>query len=202
MAHRALAIFRRRLFAGLTILSLLLCLATVALWVRSYWRSDILFRFSGDAQSAQAFGMASNLGELFLFADPYPAASDLLKQGWNFNTGPSSADETIASFAGNFPPGRSAHFLGFGFGHNPAPNRTDMYVAPHWFVALLFAALPAVRLRSILRTRRQNRRNRAGLCQHCGYDLRATPQGGRCPECGHAAAAAPASQRLTAPRSS
>ncbi len=146
------------------------------------------------------FGMWSNFGELGLFAHHYPAASHPpIKQGWNFRTRPSSADGTFASFARKFPQGRSAHFLGFGFAHLPNRMRFDAYVAPHWFFALLFAALPAVRLRSILRTRR---RNRAGLCQHCGYDLRATPQGGRCPECGHAAAAAPASRRLTAPRPS
>ena len=194
MAHRALAIIRRRLFACLTILSLVLCLATVALWVRSYWRSDTLLRYSSAAQSAQAFGMGSNLGELALFAHHNPGP---WKQGWNFLPRHSSADETIASFARKFPQGRSAHFLGFGFVQLSNPFRLDAYVAPHWFFALLFAALPAVRLRSILRTRRLNR---VGLCQHCGYDLRATPQGGRCPECGHAAAAAPASPRLTAPR--
>ncbi len=189
MAHRALAIFRRRLFAGLTILSLVLCLATVALWVRSYWRSDTLYRFSSDAQSAQAFGMWSRFGELALWANHYPAGLYGLKQGWDFRTRHSSADETIATFPSNFPQRRSAHFLGFGFAHQSSPYRADVYVAPHWSLALLFAALPAVRLRSMLRTRRQNRRNRAGLCQHCGYDLRATPQGGRCPECGHATAA-------------
>ena len=183
MAHRALAIFRRRLFAGLTILSLVLCLATVALWVRSYWRSDNLFRFSSDAQGTRSFGMWSNFGELGLFAHHYPDTSHppFMQRGWNFVTGHYAADETFASYATTFPQGRSAHFLGFGFAHFSKPYRADMYVAPHWFFALLFAVLPAVRLRSILRTRR---RNRVGLCQHCGYDLRATPQGGRCPECG------------------
>ena len=49
--------------------------------------------------------------------------------------------------------------------------------APHWFVALLCAATPAIRL-----LRARMRRGPPGLCPACGYDLRATP--GRCPECG------------------
>ena len=50
---------------------------------------------------------------------------------------------------------------------------------PHWFLALLFAILPAQHLRAVVRSRR---RRRAGQCPRCGYDLRATPE--RCPECG------------------
>ena len=35
---------RRRLFASVSVLSLILCLATVGLWVRSYFRSDLIRR--------------------------------------------------------------------------------------------------------------------------------------------------------------
>src|SRR5687767_11644470 len=39
---------RRKLVNLATIVSLLLCVATVALWVRSYWRSDLIKRSRWD----------------------------------------------------------------------------------------------------------------------------------------------------------
>jgi hypothetical protein len=52
-------------------------------------------------------------------------------------------------------------------------------VVPHPHLLALTIAYPA--WWGVSRWR-QRRRNRAGLCRTCGYDLRATP--GRCPECG------------------
>ena len=39
---------RRRLFNLVAAVSLVLCVATVALWVRSYWRSDLVKRSRWD----------------------------------------------------------------------------------------------------------------------------------------------------------
>jgi hypothetical protein len=47
---------------------------------------------------------------------------------------------------------------------------------PHWFLLVVFALPLALRLMA------RKPRGRVGMCQVCGYDLRATPD--RCPECG------------------
>ena len=50
---------------------------------------------------------------------------------------------------------------------------------PHWAVALPLLIPPAV---AFWRARRRRKRIAAGLCGGCGYDVRANT--GRCPECG------------------
>ena len=60
-----------------------------------------------------------------------------------------------------------------------------VFSAPYWLMTGTLIAPPV-----LLRLRRrvvQGRRERAGLCRECGYDVRATPD--RCPECGAAAPA-------------
>jgi hypothetical protein len=159
---------RRRLLACLTILSLILCLATVGLWVRSYWRYDGVTRDIATAQRVSSCRLLSNFGELAFIIRPYPVGHI------EYDTGTTGRSSVAAWWP------REARGFG-GFGYIRADQSLRAVYCPHWFLALLFAVLPAVRARSILRNRR---RFSAGLCQHCGYDLRATPE--CCPECGRA----------------
>jgi hypothetical protein len=73
----------------------------------------------------------------------------------------------------NYLEPRAGHFAG------------DKYflAIPHSLIVLLTAPWPAW---WFVRQRKRNARRLAGLCQHCGYDLRASPE--RCPECGATAA--------------
>jgi hypothetical protein len=61
----------------------------------------------------------------------------------------------------------------------PPLRTTWTATAPHWFLVVIAAVLPAARL---LSPRRSGRR-RPGLCPRCGYDLTGDVSGA-CPECG------------------
>jgi hypothetical protein len=56
--------------------------------------------------------------------------------------------------------------------------------APHWAVTGAFALLPLAWLAGATRRAARARRARGGVCEGCGYDLRASRDIGRCPECG------------------
>jgi hypothetical protein len=117
----------------------------------------------------------------FVFRDPrLPAGEDLfLAPAWAYT---SDGRRYYLDFRGvaQLYGSSSWFFSSFGYVLAALPNGTLYAIAaPHWFLAMLFAILPALYLRAIVRSRR---RNRIGLCRVCGYDLRATPE--RCPECG------------------
>ena len=168
-------VMRRRLFTLLSWLSLLLFVAVLVLWVRSYFASDHVtyayFRARQDGRLYRRVDCQAGRGGVLIryMRSDSPlqgAAPDHV--GWS---GESSAPTKVTAGSG--------HYAGFGYNsYNSPPFYRDGHIAfPHWFAALLFM-LPAIPL---LR-RRLRRRVPPGHCARCGYDLRATPD--RCPECG------------------
>ena len=176
----------RRLVTLAAAVSLLLCVATVALWVRSYSRSDCIVYVGPSGHR----GVQWAWGALIIGMDDGGSPRRQLEF---ISWGPPSAEMRVGS-------GRWSR-LGFGYESVDAPpnvppavdawmSANDQPVArvrvrrlavPMWCVAALFSVLPIWKLVAI-----RSRRNRVGVCPSCGYDLRATPD--RCPECGAAPA--------------
>jgi hypothetical protein len=176
--HSKLAIFRRRLFTILSAISLILCITTIGLWVRSYWRADMFrTRDSYDRTPRMAgYWINSNYGSLLLarFRDwvpsPHPGENP---KGFTYST---DAAEPFPSSNGIL--GFSVQFA------DDSKLRPDFFRysirVPLWLPAILFAIAPTIWF--FAPHRRRGKRAKLGLCPTCGYDLRATPD--RCPECG------------------
>ena len=174
-----------RFFNLVVALSLVLSVATIATWARSYVIVDVVYHISAldrnDAQRLQTF--ASDPGVLryryqYITQKPRPQRG-LWDPGWFHQHDPADVMKDLPRLP---PSGRE--WWGFGFDRDvwgAANDRalTLQIIAPHWFVALLFGAIPAGRLVRLLR---HHRRRTTGHCPICGYDLRSTPD--RCPECG------------------
>jgi hypothetical protein len=200
--------------------SLALCVATAALWVRSYWRGyGIAYsssRAEGGEMNIRRFEALSSSGRLVVSS----AATDYLSllparpgerlfsvrtsqpQGWNWGAFPARSPVLPAKPQFNAlglcvdwrwkseMAGTSYHMPG------TKVRASSVHLAiPHWMVVLIGLPVPT-RWWFLRRRRRRAERLAAGLCLTCGYDLRATPRAGetlleRCPECGAAAPAPP-----------
>jgi len=176
-------------------LLLIVFLAVLVLWVRSYWRCDSVWHI----QRGELFGrttttgpeLASQLG--WVLADwtdvswpAQPPIGDSLSAG--FHGGSARAGNYIRDLREEHGPGpvRWGRDWVRQYSKNKEPrlfyDSHELRIR-HWLLAIICGAWPITSL--ILAARRSIRRRRlllAGCCKVCGYDLRATPD--RCPECG------------------
>jgi hypothetical protein len=186
----------RFLVRSFGLLSLILCLAAMVLWARSYWIGDRI-EWLGDTPGAsswlrQIYTCRSSAGGIQL--DYIRSLGTDRRSIAMFR-----ADAKHAPiFSHDHNPAKSAPILdmvtasdsifrrlGFGFdssdaGFGPPSNIWRKQLAfPYWFLITILA-IPAL---AVARSeRRRYLRGRVGICPSCGYDLRATPD--RCPECG------------------
>jgi hypothetical protein len=173
----------RHLFPFLSALSLLLCLGTCVLWVRSYGHHEGVRLFGTDKSP----GLGSLNGKAFVSwrSDGNPPR-EAVRQRWT--SVPTAGNPRLQKMD---PTSQAAKRMG-GFGYwqlafsaetYSRPVRWNYLIAPYWALAAAMALPPF----AWLWRRARNRRVallRVGRCPTCGYDLRATP--GRCPECGTA----------------
>jgi hypothetical protein len=192
-------------------LSLILCLATAALWVRSYWRLDAISRATvegGPGADSEAggptsvfTGFESERGGLLLYRsrqsihrlDPPDYGKFRAEQephGWRHRTMP--PDRYPDTEGIDDDPIVNVRFAGFLVLYERFDVVSDVQgrlvngrVADLTVILphwFLLMTLLVVPTTWWLRFHRQTMRRARGHCGRCGYDLRATP--GRCPECG------------------
>lgn len=154
--------------------SLVVLMAGVALWAKSFWMTDhLMWRdVAADERLVKEHSLLSIRGRLIL-------ASQTLNIDAAFYTGEADM-QRLKDEAGLWHWWSAQHV-----GQLMRAPRV-LFTVPHWLVIPLFAVLPLIWWRQWWRDRR---RRLTGLCPNCGYDLRTTP--GRCPECGESPEAAP-----------
>ena len=198
---------RRRLFNLAAAVSLLLCVATVALWVRSYWSANyVYYTVPGAARSldSTSLGMMQRRGvvQLERWRNGDGARSGKGTDGrwtWGTQQVDSLAGEILLRVLGEVgqigwrEPDSQILQIGYGkrvyalegfrsFSNRVRDPRVCRFVTlPHWVFALMLSIPLAARLSVMLWKGRRSSRESA-ICPTCGYDLRATPD--RCPECG------------------
>jgi hypothetical protein len=185
---------RRRLFTAVSVLSLVLCLVTLVLWVRSYYHDGGFRIIRGVAVPAT--------GQRLLEWDERELGI-ICWQGSFFWSGEftrdctvSQLDEVRSQLGVHFFPVSAADSLSvlvpnrFGFGY--AADRFEPEMSPEihvswwrlrvpiWLITVTLAILPMVGL-----PRRVKGRSH---CQVCGYNLTGNTSG-VCPECGTPTAA-------------
>jgi hypothetical protein len=179
----------KNLWGAFAVLCLMLCAASVFMWVRSHGVEDYAFR-EGDAGSALIFSGHGSLD--VVVCGRWPGDGE-----WSGASESASSPSSYSPAWGAFGSTWSAQCRGPGvyairsLGWVSTPrNRTISSSTPirqvrcvrlAWAWPAGLFALPPFAL-ALATVRRALRRRPPGLCPACGYDLRATPD--RCPECG------------------
>jgi hypothetical protein len=192
----------RRLFTLASAISLLLCIATMLVLLRSYWVADDIRRdsYTVSARTARVTSLEvfCDHGHLsFAYeSDSNPNTKDAATGVmWNwmvdFDATPASNRFSRPVRGGSILATRAGQTIywkraGFGFSFWPlrwsgarspgySARRTEVS-APCWFLTVILSLLPL--LRAV-----RNRSKKAGHCPICSYNLEGNTSG-VCPECG------------------
>src|SRR4051812_1240509 len=168
-------VVKRRLMNILAAASMLISIGTCALWVRSYWEWDgVTWRIGVQRRNEYQYwevriGSEIRVLQFSLNCNPSPRYMGGSRNKVSYKHMP--ADDLTGPEHQVLWDGWRKSALGFGLMHayrNTGYSNRSVLV-PHWFLALVFAALPGVRFYRWMKMRRRQKR---GLCWSCGYDLR------------------------------
>lgn len=199
---------RRRLFTILSALSLVLCAATVVLGLRGHFLGAELVTISrgtvrAGVARAEVLTLASRRGMFLVdrevseqrFADMMPLGSlpashvrrrqraweERRVRPWTFQHEPGRLPGH-ARMASRPPPRVPFEFRASRGSESPG-QRFTQFRAPFWALVLVTGICPGVWLARRVRAAVARRRQAAGVCAHCRFDLTGNTSG-TCPECG------------------
>jgi hypothetical protein len=164
----------RWLRSTFSVVCLLLAAVTAALWVRSYWANDWMM-YVASAGYYVDFSADTEPGTMRVWLN-MRLAPHTVEPGWLVGThsyrgmSPSLLPKEYPLFSDDFA--CRSYRLG-------SEWLTREVACPFWALVGLFGVASGAPL---LPWARRRRRRRRGLCEKCGYDVRASPE--RCPECG------------------
>jgi len=168
---------RRYIFNTLTVVSLLLLLATVGLWVdgnRSYATMAWCCSKSWCVETDSSW-----FGVLMWWK-----AENLAEPTWGIARDEFASHNAMRPASGVlyqfYQQGRSKLISGFGWSAPPGGGYGIAVLIPHWFLTLVFTVLPGV---WFIKWRKRRKLALVGSCPSCGYDLTGN-ETGVCPECG------------------
>jgi hypothetical protein len=181
---------KRGLMNSVAMLSMFMLMASVALWIRSYWIPENIgwVRESWpDEPTLRSVSVClTPMNGKFYFdytrSEQRLPAEDLPRMHAAHLTGSRLVWRPISTGPGMVLP--ATNRLGFGWTRNDGIYGNYIQygwecTTPAWLPVLVFATPLVMWLRF---QRRVRKRAAAGHCENCGYDLRASPE--RCPECG------------------
>jgi len=150
--------------------SLLLAVAIVALWMRSYVRGEGIIRSWHTSTERRSWAVESLYGSLNCYITRnHDVGGPIAPRYTYFGYTQGDLEQTNPLHWFRFPPVQFEH-LG---------DDERVIAVAYWLLLLPTLPLPVI---AIARHRRRRHRETSNLCPTCGYDLRATPD--RCPECG------------------
>lgn len=181
---------RHRLFAALSVLSLVICIVAIIADVVSRsttfgWTSHHIFHDANDPRwtlGSHNHDLVVSNGILYEMGED---SGDTRKAG-----GPTLDEHRVLSHADVRGLSRDRTTYGFSWHETRRiqgvsgtfVRRYWQRSAPLWFIAVVGGIVPTLWLLTFLHTLRRKAHLRAGRCPVCGYDLRASKD--RCPECG------------------